>query len=87
MKDLFQEWLQTHAPLQAQHVMNRVRDLRGGKAYDARFGTRMRGTGEFAELMAKRFRLASKRLGYTEPAGLDCTGFRPPRRDGQMALF
>lgn len=87
VKELFQEWLQTHAPLQAQHVMNRVRDLRGGKAYDARFGTRMRGTGEFAELIAKRFRLASKRLGYTEPAGLDCTGFRPPQPDGQMTLF
>lgn len=84
---LFQTWLRSHAPLKAEHVMNRVRDMRGAKHYDSRFGARMRGTGPFADLVAKRFRLACKRLGYSPPEPLDCSGFRPPETDGQMALF
>lgn len=87
VKTIFKDWLAQHAPLQAGHVMNRVRDLHGGKEYDARFGTRLRGTGTFAALIAQRFRLAWRRLGYSEPAPLDCTAFRPPARDGQQCLF
>jgi hypothetical protein len=66
--------------------MNRLRDCRGGKDYDARFGARMRGTGLYAELLRKRFRLAQARLGFTAVPELDCTQFTPPAKD-QLRLF
>jgi DNA repair photolyase len=57
VKDLFAEWLQTHEPLKATHIMNRIYDSRGGKAYDSTFGVRMRGTGQYADLIAQRFQM------------------------------
>jgi DNA repair photolyase len=61
--ELFVEWLEAHHPLRARHVMSLVRQMRGGKDYDATFGTRMRGTGPIADLIERRFRIACKRLG------------------------
>jgi DNA repair photolyase len=63
IKDLFAEWLQAHYPQRAAHVMSVIRDMRGGRDNDPRFGTRMRGTGPFAELLRNRFRIACRRLG------------------------
>ena len=63
VKDLFEEWLATHYPLKAEHVMNRVRDVRGGKAYQAEWGVRMRGQGVYADLIAQRFAVARKKHG------------------------
>ena len=60
---LFQEWLQTHFPERAQRVMNRVRDMRGGKDYDSDFATRMHGEGVWADLIRQRFTKAVERLG------------------------
>ena len=86
--DLFREWLAEHYPDRAGRVMERVRDTRGGKDYDSTFGQRMRGTGPVAELLAKRFRLAVKRLGFPGFSALDSSGFVPPAPEhGQLALF
>ncbi len=89
IKDLFQEWLEAHEPLKAEHVMSLVRETRGGRLYDSTYGIRMRGTGPYAELLAKRFRRACKRLGLNLSEGsLDTTRFRPPVRQGtQLSLF
>lgn len=88
IKDLFQEWLDTHYPLKAGRVMSRVRDTRDGRLYDPTFGKRMRGSGEYAALIAKRFRLACRRLGYDEPPALATAHFRPPSApSGQLDLF
>jgi DNA repair photolyase len=62
VKDLFREWLKVHFPDRAEHVMSIIRQMRGGKDYDAAFGKRMKGEGEFAELLKMRFRIACKRL-------------------------
>ncbi|CEK10555.1 PA0069 family radical SAM protein [Legionella hackeliae] len=62
VKDLFKEWLATHFPQRAEHIMSLIRQMRGGKEYDATFGKRMRGEGEFANLIETRFRLACKRF-------------------------
>jgi DNA repair photolyase len=86
LKAMFRDWLHTHVPLKAEHVMNRMRDCRGGRDYDARFGARMRGTGLYADLLRKRFRLAQARLGFTGVPELDSTQFAPPE-DGQLRLF
>jgi DNA repair photolyase len=63
LNDVFQQWLRTHFPLRAERVMARIRDLRGGKNYDATFGTRMTGVGIWAELFSKRFAAAVARNG------------------------
>ena len=63
VKDLFAEWLAEHYPLKAEHVMNRLRDLHGGKPYRAEWGARMRGRGPYADLVANRFKLARRRHG------------------------
>jgi len=92
VKDLFRDWLAQHYPLRAGHVMSLVQQIRGGRDNDPAFGSRMRGQGQFADLIAKRFELACKRLGLNEDRTLrlDTTRFRPPRgaaADGQLELF
>ena len=84
IKDLFREWLAEHYPDRAEHVMSLIRDMRGGRDNDPRFGTRMRGTGPYAQLLSNRFRLACRRLKLNlEPrAPLDPTLFRPPGPSG-----
>ncbi|WP_028388739.1 PA0069 family radical SAM protein [Legionella fairfieldensis] len=62
VKVLFKEWLHQHFPQRADHVMSIIRQMRGGKDYDSTYGTRMRGEGHYANLLAARFRLACKRL-------------------------
>jgi DNA repair photolyase len=60
---LFQQWLHAHFPDRAQRVMNRIKDLRGGKEYDSEYGKRMSGEGIWADLIRQRFTKAVKRLG------------------------
>ncbi|HWH84502.1 MAG TPA: PA0069 family radical SAM protein [Burkholderiaceae bacterium] len=88
---LFQQWLDQHFPDRAARVMARVREMRGGRDYDARFGARMKGEGVWAQLLAQRFSKAAARLGLNrERVGFDFTQFRAPRAaraDGQRDLF
>jgi len=60
---LFRDWLEEHYPDRAARVMARVREMHGGKDYDAQWGRRMRGEGHYAEMIAQRFRRAVRRLG------------------------
>jgi DNA repair photolyase len=89
IKGLFREWLDANAPDGAKHVMTLVRQMRGGKDYDATWNTRMRGTGPYAEMMARRFHMAVRRLGLNKPQpSLDAAKFRRPQKAGdQMCLF
>ena len=93
LKHIFKEWLAAHYPERADHVISIVRQMRGGRDNDPRFGERMRGTGNFAELISKRFAIACKRSGLNGHGGgrrlpeLDCTRFVPPSPAGQMKLF
>ncbi|MYN13052.1 PA0069 family radical SAM protein [Pusillimonas sp. TS35] len=86
---LFEEWLQAHYPLKAAHVMNLLREMRGGKVYDANFATRMRGTGIYADLLRQRFRRACARAGLNERRiDLDLSQFhRPAPASPQLDLF
>jgi len=79
---LFREWLATHHPDRAKHVMSLIAAAHGGKDYDSRFGMRMRGTGPYAELLRARFELASRKLGFECGRArheLPTHLFRPPR--------
>jgi DNA repair photolyase len=80
LKDIWREWLELHYPDRAAHVMSLVRQMRGGRDYQAGFGTRMTGTGVFAQLVQQRFRKARARLGYGRFGDLDASRFTPPRR-------
>jgi DNA repair photolyase len=83
---LFQQWLQTHFPDRAARVMARVRDLRGGRDNDARFGERMKGQGVWGDLLRHRFERATRRLGLNrERIELDLTRFRRPAADPRQA--
>ncbi len=81
VRELFGEWLQQHYPQRAAHVMSLIQQMRGGRDDDPRFGHRMRGEGEFATLIAQRFRLAARRLGLdAERDALDTRRFQAPPR-------
>ena len=85
---IFQGWLEQHFPDRAARVMARVREMRGGRDYDARYGARMRGEGVWADLLAQRMAKACARLGLNRTRReLDLTQFRPPGRAGQADLF
>ncbi|MBI4195134.1 MAG: PA0069 family radical SAM protein [Betaproteobacteria bacterium] len=89
IKDLFKDWLARHYPLKAKHVMSRVHAMRGGRDNDPAFGSRMRGTGELADLLAQRFEIACNRLGFNRGSrhfALDTAQFTAAGR-GQMPLF
>ena len=94
LKDIFKEWLAAHYPERADHVMSIIHQLRGGRDNDPRFGTRMTGTGTYAELIAKRFDIACRKYRLNDHgagrrrAELDCSRFKPPAANpGQLALF
>ncbi|MEO7431242.1 MAG: radical SAM protein, partial [Dokdonella sp.] len=90
LKDLFREWLALHVPDRAEHVMSLINQMRGGKDNDARFGSRMRGEGPFAQLIRQRFRLACRKHGMNEARdlSLDVSAFVPPRAASpQSELF
>lgn len=88
---LFQQWLEQHFPDRARRVMARVRDMRGGRDYDASFGSRMTGEGLWADLIRQRFQKAVQRLGLNrQRVELDLSQFRRPAPLGdvrQQSLF
>ena len=86
---LFEEWLAAHFPDRAQRVLNRVREMREGRNYDARFGARMKGTGTWAALIKQRFEKASAKLGLDRKLPeLRTDLFITPRPAGpQIELF
>lgn len=88
LDELFQDWLQRHLPQRAEHVMNRIRDLREGKSYQSEFGKRMTGSGPYADLIRQRFNRQVRAVGLNqaeEPA-LRTDLFRRPAGE-QMGLF
>ena len=79
LSDLFEQWLRQYFPLKANHVMNIVRQSRGGKAYQSGFVERMRGEGIFADLLANRFKLSCQKLGMSgERLGFRTDLFKVP---------
>ncbi|WP_166257237.1 PA0069 family radical SAM protein [Marinobacter salicampi] len=86
--ELFEEWLQRHYPDRASHVMNRIRDLRGGKTYDADYSQRMTGQGPYSDLIRQRFngKMRALKLDRHETEPLRTDLFRRPSGE-QMTLI
>jgi DNA repair photolyase len=89
IKDLFHEWLEANEPGRAKHVMSLIRQMRGGKDYDAEWGKRMTGAGPYADLIGRRFQIAVKRFGLNQVhSPLTINKFkRPPYLGEQLALL
>ena len=86
MAGLFTDWLEEHFPDRKDKVLNRVRELRGGRLNDPRFGSRFRGEGVFAEQVKALFETTRRRVGLERHGPeLSVEGFR--RLGGQMELF
>ena len=83
---LFRGWLQRHHPDAASRVMAHVQDTRNGRDNDSRFGHRFSGNGHYADLIAQRFSLKTRRLGLTRQTTLRSDLFRPPG-GAQLSLF
>ena len=89
VSEIFKQWLLEHYPGRYRHVLSLLRSMRGGKDYDMAWGQRMRGRGVYADQIAKRMRLAAKRLGMQRrKETLRTDLFTPPILPGsQMSLF
>jgi DNA repair photolyase len=89
LKEIFREWLATEFPDRAQRVLSLLQSMHGGKDYVADFSLRQRGRGPYADQIAKRFRLALKRLGLnSQRQNMRCDLFQAPVLAGQqMQLF
>lgn len=87
VKELFPKWLEQHFPDRKEKVLNRIKDLRGGKLYDSTFGKRFGGEGEFYHQIRDMFHIQTKKLGLNEkPINLSAEHFRRPEK-GQLGLF
>jgi DNA repair photolyase len=88
VRDLFRQWLSVHMPDRAAHVMSLINDTREGRDNSSQFGARMRGTGVWAQLLRDRFKLASRKLGFTNERRIELAThlFKPPERGGQMGM-
>jgi DNA repair photolyase len=87
---LFEQWLREHYPARADRVLNLLRELRGGRLNDPRFGHRMRGEGPYARLLSDRFTVACRRLGLNEERRIELATARFQRNPGapeQRELF
>ena len=84
---LFEGWLEQHFPDRKEKVLSRIRETRGGRLNDPRFGSRMRGEGIFAEQIAGIFRVSAARHGLAKRSlELSTESFRRPG-PRQMTLF
>jgi DNA repair photolyase len=86
---LFEEWLERHFPERKSRVLNRVKEIRGGKLYDSTFGSRMRGEGIYAQHMKTLFETARRKVGLdSDRTPLSTDAFRRvEERGGQRTLF
>jgi DNA repair photolyase len=85
VKAIFESWLETHVPERKARILARIRETRGGRLSDPRFGSRMRGEGPLAEQIAQLFRVSARRAGLDRPAPPLCTAAF--QRPGTLPLF
>lgn len=88
VKELFEDWLERHFPDRKEKVLNRLRDLRGGRLYDSRYGARMRGEGAFAKQVEQMFEVACRKAGLNRrPVELSTAAFRRSEPGRQLSFL
>ncbi len=87
VKDLFTDWLEKNYPNKIEKILDHIQDIRGGKLNDARFGSRMKGEGQYAEQIKQLFKMSVEKFGLNKtPFHLSSAHFKKPG-DQQMSLF
>ncbi len=86
LKEIFGEWLETHLPERANHVMSLIRQASGGRHYDNRFGIRQRGKGPYADMINQRFSAACRRCGISPGRKYEAQDSSLFRRPGQRQM-
>lgn len=85
--EIFTDWIRKAMPDRADKVLHQIENIHGGSLNDSRFGTRMKGEGEFAKQVEQQFRIARKLyLNDLERPKLNCK-LHADYKDGQMKLF
>jgi DNA repair photolyase len=89
VRDLFREWLMANYPDRYRHIFTLIRDMRGGRDYDSKWGERMRGTGPMAWMIGRRFEIACGKVGMNKRRTKLTTNHfvRPNRASKQLGLF
>jgi DNA repair photolyase len=88
VKDIFESWIKQTYPERAERVLNRIREMRGGKLNDPRFGFRMSGEGIYAEQIKNLYKIARKKAGFEKSSfKVSTEHFRVPGRSVQKGLF
>ena len=89
VRDLFREWLMANFPDRYRHVFKLIRDMRGGKDYDSKFGERMTGSGPIAWMIGRRFEATCEKLGLNRArTRLTTEHFAPTKQEApQLSLF
>ena len=86
IKLIFRDWLYKTFPDRADKVWHFIEASHDGKVNDSRFGVRMRGEGNYAQLVAQQYARYTQKYGLnSERWELDCSQFMRP--GGQIKLF
>jgi DNA repair photolyase len=85
--EIFSDWIRKAMPDRAEKVLNQIKSCHDGKLNDSRYGARMKGEGEFAQMMRSQIDLARKKF-FTdrEFPELDCSLYKK-FKPGQLDLF
>jgi DNA repair photolyase len=87
LKDIFEDWITKNFPDRAEKVLHQIMECHGGKVNDSRFGIRMRGEGQFAEMIRDLFYASTQKyMKDNQFPELDLTLFKRPG-NGQLQLF
>ena len=84
---LFEEWLTLHRPLQKEKILNRVREIRGGRLNDPNFHTRMQGSGAYAQHLSELFELSCRKAGLNSKRPILSTAAFRRSGPAQLRLF
>ena len=85
IKFLFHDWLYKNYPDRADKVWHLIEASHDGKVNDSRWGTRMRGEGNIAQLVAQQYKKYGKLYGLNEDRWeLDTSLFRRPGEQGVL---
>jgi DNA repair photolyase len=84
---IFEDWLTKNFPDRVNKVLNRIKSMHGGKVNDTEYGRRMRGEGEWAELIKKQYTVAmQKYFPDVQPFEFNRSLYAQ-YRDKQLTLF
>jgi DNA repair photolyase len=87
VKDLFVEWLMREFPDRANKVLNKIKEMRGGKLNSYEWGKRFTGEGELADTIKNLFNLSCRKYGLNKKDFKTDISQFSSKINNQMELF